>query len=1035
MFLSSSSIARPVAMSCLIIALGLLGITAWFEMPVELLPKVDVPYITIMTIYPGASPEEIETDIAKKIEDSVGSIDGLKHITNTCMEDACLTFLEFELEVDVDVAAQDVREKLDLVINEFPADADSPKVLKYNINTVPIISLALTGDAPLAELYDFADNQLSDRLSTIAGVAEVQIIGGSEQEVHALLSREKLAAKGLSSLDVVKAIQEGVRTIPSGRLRQKGTEYSVKFDADYETVEAIGSLEIAGNPQGGRCYLSDLGEVVMTTEEQRQAAFLDGKPCIAIRIIKKADANTVAVVKNVHKALDAIRDVVPGGMELTWVSDEATFIEASVNDTTMNIFQGVLLTAAILFLFLVNLRSTFIVAVTMPVTIVVTLFFMSMLGYTLNISTLLSIGMSVGILVTNSIVVLESIVKRSEETGSAREGARKGSGEVAVAVLASAGTNLVVLLPIAMMGGMMGLFFAPFALTMVFATVASLFISFTLTPILAAAVLRPGRDAEKRGLTFRLTAISDGLFNWVSGNYLRFLRLVGRKRWVGAPILIATALIFVHALSLAPKLGFGMFSEADQGRLFVKLEYPTSYSLDSTKARVREVEKLLSDLPNRINTLTTIGKVEGVVGQASEGVYLAQLMIQFRKKTERPETIEEMLESVRGRLRQYPDAIVTASIPAMIGGQSYPVELEFAGADLRELDQLALGTVALARQIPGVKDPDSTVRLGKPELRVRPRRAVLSDLGIAATTMGLALRANIEGIEAASFKRGDRTYDIRVKLAEEKGKQQVEQFLFPGAPGRPILLDNLASIEENVAPVQIIRSDKQRASRVLAQLAGTTALGTAADALVSGIDAHLELPPGYSHRFRGEHEMMEESNAEFGKAALLAMLLTYLVLAATLESFKKPFIILITIPLGLIGIMWSLYLTGQMIQAFVMLGGVMLIGIVVNNAILIMDKVNQYSAQGFSSHEAMARASADELRPILMITFAAMLGMLPLAIGRGIGSELRNAIGIASVGGIGVSAVLTLIVLPVLYDMFTRKSAEEKARKPKKTQE
>jgi HAE1 family hydrophobic/amphiphilic exporter-1 len=642
---------------------------------------------------------------------------------------------------------------------------------------------------------------------------------------------------------------------------------------------------------------------------------------------------------------------------------------------------------------------------------------------------LLAIGLSVGILVTNSIVVLENIVKRSEERGNAREGARVGAGEVAVAVLASAGTNLVVLLPIAMMGSQVGLFFAPFALTMVIATAVSLFISFTLTPILAAAVLRPGKGT---GIAGRLSAISDGVFGWVSNGYLRFLRLVGRKRWVGAPILVVTALLFFQALSLAPKLGFGFFPDSDQGKVYIKLEYPTSYSLERTKARVHEVEELIRDLPNREHTLTTIGKVEGVMGQASEGVYLAQILVKFKNKLERPETIDEIIVAVRKRIQGYPDAIITVSTPEFIGGQSYPIELEIAGSDLRELDRIASGAVALAGRIPGIEDPDSTVRLGKPELRVRPRRAVLSDLGFAPTTMGLALRANLEGITAGSFKRGDRTYDIRVKLAEEKGKDQVEQFLFPGAPGRPMLLSNLASIEEKVSPIQIVRSDKRRISKVFTQLETTTPLGTAVGKLKTLIDSKLSLPAGYSYRFANIYELMQEANTEMAKAGLIAILLTYLVLAAILESFTKPFIILITIPLGLIGILWSLYLTGEMISMFVMLGGVMLIGIVVNNAILIMDKVNQYTIQGLSKHEAMARASAEALRPIIMITMAAMLGMMPLAVSRGIGSEMRNSIGISSVGGIGISAVLTLIVLPVLYDMFTRKSPEERVQAHKK---
>jgi len=1027
MFLSNASVRRPVAMCCLIIALLVLGVNAYREMALEFLPRVDVPYITIVTVYPGASPSEIETDVARRIEDSVGSIDGLKHITNSCMADSCLTFLEFELDVDVDVAATDVREKLDLVVHEFPEAAEDPRILKFDLNALPIINLALTGEVALDELYDYADNRLRDRLSTLAGVAEVQLIGGAEREVHAQLDRERLAARGLSSLDVVKALQEGIRTIPSGRVREGGTEYDVKFDAEYDSVAAIGALEV-GSEDGSRCYLKDLGRVVMTTDEYRQKAFINGWPCVAIRIVKKADANAVQVVERVASAMDGLRAQLPGGMELVWVSDDGAFVRATVDSTVTNIWQGILLTAAILFLFLVNLRSTLIVAVTMPLIIVVSLFFLQLLGYTLNVSTLMALGLSVGILVTNAIVVLENTVKRTADAGNAKEAARVGAGEVADAVLASAGTNLVVLIPIAMMGSQVGLFFAPFALTMVTVTVVSLFISFTLTPILCSVLLKRRSDQQRQSFLARLGALSDTLFGFVAGGYMRFLRFVGRHRWTALPILGVVIVVFLHAvITLPPKLGMGFFPNPDQGQVFVKLEYPTRYSLDQTVKRVHEVEAMLDDLPDLLHEYTIIGKVEGVMGQASEGVYLAQVLLKFKDKMTRAMPIDPLLDEVRRRLADYPDCIVTVSIPEPIGGQSYPVELEIAGDDLETLDDLAGQAVALAADIHGVVDPDTTVRQGKPEIRIRPRRAVLSDLGVPATTVGLALRANLAGLEAGSFKQGDRTYDIRVKFAEEPGKDQVDEFLFPGAPGRPLQLTNLASVEETLTPVQITRTDKRRVTKVLAQLLTTVPLGAAVDQFRDALEQDVEKPLGYTYNFPHQYEIMQEASVEMQEAALLAILLTYLVLAAILESFVKPFIILATLPLGLIGMLWALFLTGQSITMFVMLGGVMLIGIVVNNAILIMDQVGQYVEAGVPKHEAMARAAGEKLRPILMITLAAVLGMLPLALSKGIGSEFRADLGTAAVGGIAVSGFLTLIVLPVLYEMLTRENGSSDA--------
>jgi len=1020
MFLSDGSLRRPVAMICLIVALVCLGLNAYRKLGLEFMPRVDVPYITIVTTYPGASPQEIETDIARKIEDAVGVIDGLKHVSSSCMENVCQTLLEFELDRDIDVAANDVREKVDLIVNDLPAEAELPKILKYDINAKPIISLALTGDLSLGQLYDYADNELSDRISAISGVAEVELIGGSELEVQVLLDRARVAARGLTSLDVVQRIQQGIQTVPSGWVRQRGSEYSVKFDSQYLDFRDIGDLEIS-NQDGSRCYLKDLGRVVMIPEKERQAAFIDGRPAIAIRVVKKADANAVKVVERVKKELAGLKSELPGGMDLIWVTDDGDFIQASVDSAISSVYQGVLLTAAVLFLFLYNVRSTFIVAVTMPVSFVISLFFMNYLGETLNMSTLLSIGLSVGVLVTNSIVVLERIVKRLETSPNPGEAARLGAGDVAVAVLASAGTNLVVLLPVAFMGGMVGRFLKPFAVTMVLVTVVSLFVSFTLTPILCRFLLKPKNQGGRLSLLGRLEGWQNRLMGSVAGGYGWLLRFLGRRRWAAVLVLAAILVLLIASLRLAPGLGFTLAADSDRGEVFVKLEYPTRYDLEHTVARVREADEKLASLPGLVHRYATLGKVEGILGQSSEGVYLAQVLLKFTDKNQRSQKIGDLLAEVRRRLSDQPGVLVTVSIPMISGGQAAPVDLEISGSDLAVLDGLAEKVRGLTPEVQGIVDPDTTVRAGKPEIRVRPRRAVLADLNMSASDLGKALRANLEGLTASTFKRGDRTYDIRVKFEEEEGKDQIEGFLFPGGPGRPLLLTNLASLEEDLAPIQITRVDKRRVAKLYAQLANNKPLGTAVTELSGLIDQRANLPAGYRYRFMGQYEALSESTAEFAEVMLIALMLTYLMLAAILESFSQPVLILVTVPLALIGMLWALYLSGESISIFVLLGLVMLMGIVVNNAILIMEGFNQHRAAGLEPGEAMVRAATEQFRPIIMITLAAVLGMLPMALGTGLGSETRVGIGLASAGGIAVSGLLTFLVLPVLYQLFSRR--------------
>ena len=1020
MFLSDASVRRPVAMGCLLIGLTLLGLNAWRNMGLELMPKMDAPFITVTTIYPGASPEQIETDVAKRIEDQVVAIDGLKHVSSACMENVCQTFLEFELDVDVDIAATDVREKIDLIRADFPEDVEDPKILKFDINATPVAHIALTGDVTLDELYDYADNTLSDRLTVISGVADVELIGGAEREVHVLLDRDHLVAKGLSSMDVVTAIQNGVRNIPSGRVQEAGREYTVKFDAEYKTVDDIGGLEVA-NQGGRRTYLRDVGHVVMTTEEVRQKARIDGRPAIYIKIIKKAEGNAVEVVNRVRAAMDTLNAQLPGGMELVWITDDGTFIEASVTSAWSNIGQGVLLTAAILFFFLYNIRSTVVVAITMPLTIIIGLFFMQMAGFTLNTSTLIAIGMSVGILVTNSIVVLEAITKRLNETGHPHEAARLGAKEVTIAVLASAGTNIVVLFPIAMMGSKVGMFLRPLAWSMLIMTVVSLFISFTLTPLLCSIILKPIEN-NRRGVLARMEAGFNRFLDAVIGGYRKLLAFNERHRWAAIGVLLGIFLMLIHAMSLTGRIGFGMFTDPDKGTVYVKLEYPTDYDLQHAIDRVSVIEARLRDVPELQHILSSVGKVEGTIGQSTEGVYLAQVLLSFSQRDERTLTIEDLIEEVRSRLVDYPEAIVTVTQPSMIGGQDADIELEIAGPELDALDTLAVRTQGLAEDIQGYEDIDTTVRTGKPELAILPDRAVLADLGIPAVGLGTTLRANLEGLDAGTFKQGDRNYDIVVELAERQGKRQVERFMFPGAPGQPMLLSNLARIEERIAPIQITREDKRRVSKVFANLGPGLPLGTAVDSLGSEIDAQGNYPPGYDYKFAGMYEMMEEMQAEFGEAMLTAVVLVILTLAAILESFKQPWLILVTLPLALIGVLWALAIGGQSLDMFVILGIVMMIGIVVNNAILIMDQFNVHVGEGIPRHKAMITASCERFRPIIMITLSAVLGMLPLAVGRGIGAEMRNGVGIASVGGILISGLLTLIIMPIVYDLFTRKS-------------
>ena len=1012
-------------MSCLLIALIVLGFNSYRKMSLEDMPAVDLPYVTVITQWVGASPEDIEKDITKPIEDAVSGIDGLKHINGSNLENVSQVILEFEMGVDVDFASQDVREKLDAVLSELPEDAERPVIQKIDINASPVVNLFLSGEVPVDDLYDYADNKISDSFGSVRGVAEVQVYGGNEREVWVELNRDRLAASGLTTYDVVGALKTGVLSLPGGRIREKGSEISVRFDAEYKHVEDVANLEVA-NRNGSRILLRDVGSVRFATEEVRQRAILDGKPGVVIKIVKKSEGNVVTVVKESRKRFEEIRKALPGGMALTWVSDDSEQIINSVDSAVSSVWQAILLCAFILFIFLVNIRTTVIVTITMPVTVVISLFFMQITGQSLNTVTLLAIGLSTGVLVSNSIVVLENVVKKFEEMENHWEAARIGTSEETVAVLASAGTNVIVMFPIAMMSSMVGKMLAPFAVTTLIVNAVSILVSFTLTPILCALLLQPASRRKENAFN-RFGKRWDVGFQAFANRYAAGLGRLVSNRLFCIVVTVGFVLLFLGTMKFGgSKLGFSFFEIDDTGRVFVRAEMPPYYNLDNTVRRLDEIQGRLMKLSDLDHVLSTAGKAEAMSGQANEGVYMGQIELFFKSKLERSWTISDRLQDIRSLLADEPDCMVSASVPGKMGGQSMQIDYTLSGPDLDVLESTATAIRDAGRKLPGVGQLDSTVRDPKPEVRVVPKRSVMSDLNLTPAILGSIVRANVDGIEAANFKRGDRTYDIRVKLAESQGKDQIRQFLLPGRDGKPISLETVADVVDDHSMLQVFRVDKRRSVKILGDITPGATMSGVADALRNEAESKHLLPPDYTFVPSGMNEMMNEAIADFGEAILLGGFLTILLLSAILESWSRPGIVLLTLPMGLIGVILSLVLTHLAISILVLLGVLMLIGVVVNAAILIVDRMAQFMAAGKTKREALIEAVADEFRPVLMVVLASGLGMLPIAISAGIGSENRMGIGVASVGGILVAGLFTITVLPVIALLFTPKSEHKK---------
>ena len=1026
MFLTTAATRRPVAMSALLIALVLLGLNSYRKLSLENLPSVDVPYVTVTTIWPGASSEDVEKDVAKRIEDAVSGVEGLKHTYSTCFENAGNTMVEFAIGTDVDVAAQDVREKIDAIVGDLPAGCERPAIAKLDINAAAIATMFLRGGLTPDDLYWEAVNRIHDRLASVKGVAEVKVIGGEEREVWIELDRDALAAAGLTAAQVAQAVGRGVLSIPGGRIRENGSELAVRFDAEYHSIDEIGSLQVAG-ADGARRYLRDLGTVRLATEEPRQRAFLNGEPGVTVKVVKKSDGNTVDTVRELRRRVAELRRELPPGAELLWLQDDAEIVQANVDNTVADIGSSVLLCAVILFAFLLNLRSTFVVAMTMPVTILISLFFMQLAGLTLNLSTLLAMGLSAGILVSNSIVVLESIVRKFGESQTCGRdarwaAARDGASEQTVAILASAGTNVVVMLPIAMMSSLMGKFFVPFATTTLIVNLVSIFISFTLTPMLCALMMKP--EAEQTGRFARWGRNWEATLSGWGATYGAWLRRLGSRRLVRVAVLLAFAAAVVLSLRFGSRgLGFALLENDDWDRAFVRLEFPDYYDLARTEKATLEIAGRIGEDPDAISVLATPGRADALAGQASEGVYLAQVEVVYKPSAERPERgVDNILEELRAYLRGVPDVIATVTMPSYVNGMSSTIQYNLKGPDLTVLTDKAQRLQALAFTLPGLAQIDTSARDDKPEIRVRPNRAVMADMGLDAAAVGSMLRADVDGLEVASFKEDLKTIDVRVKLAERAGAAQIGELPMPAAPGRPVPLSAFTEEVRTGQKVMIFRHDKERAILFGGNERPGYAAGTVGDQLAALARDNGISGDGYSFAAVGASEMIGESVADFGEAMVLAIVLTLLTLAAILESWRKPFLVLLTVPMALIGLLWALRLSGLNVSIFVLLGGVMLIGVVVNPAVLIVDKMSQLEKAGEKTPDAMCHAVAQTFRAVLMVIVASGLGMLPIALSTGIGAVNRIGIGAASVGGIIVAGALTLLVLPFVA-MSSRRSA------------
>ncbi|RKX29570.1 MAG: AcrB/AcrD/AcrF family protein [Candidatus Zixiibacteriota bacterium] len=1023
MKLSEISVKRPVFATMMISTLLVLGIFSYFELSVNLFPDVDFPITIVQTVYPGAAAETIETEVSKKIEDAVNEISGIRHITSRSQEGFSLVVIEFELYKGGFECTQEVREKVAGIRVNLPDDIEEPLVQNFDPDAQPIISLAISGERPVREVTEIAKNVIKKRLETVQGVGNIDLIGGQDREILVALDPEKMESFGVSIHDITTAISAANLEIPGGRVDESSREYTLRMAGRLERVRDFDNI-IVKNKKGIPVYLKNLATVSDTVAEQRSFSSYNMNPAVSLTVTKQSGANTVDMARKVRAVIGTLEEELPSDISIEIVQDYSTFIEDSIHEILFNIQLGTILAILVIFLFLLNYRPTIIAGLSIPISLVATFTIMNSLGFTINMMTLMGLSLSVGILVDDAIVVMENIYRHIDMGKPPMKAAIEGTKEIGLAVSATTFSIVVVFLPVAYMEGMVGQFFFEFGITVAFAVLISLFVAFSLTPMLSSRWLHKlNSETEKAsdpGLFLRLwytlrniLSFWNRTFDSIKPKYERLLAASLRKRWV---VILAALGSVALAGFMTRFVGAEFMASSDQNQLIVSMVTPPGTNLDETVKRFHEAETRVRNLKEVENTFITIGVGNNPVTDGS-------LLVKLIDRSEREITARQLVDSVRILLAEIPGARIAVADQKGEGGGEKPVELSIRGSDLQELTRLAHAVQKIIRETPGTADVDNTMEEGKPEIHVNVDRRIADDLGLNLYQIPATVRTLVEGEVVSTFKEDSEEYDVRVKLDKKyrSSMSDIERILvksdkeLPGGKKPLIPLGRVANLEKTTSIGQYNRYDRQREVRVNANIASWAFVGTITRQVMENVK-QMNLSPGYVIEPVGEAELMEESFSSIFKALILSIIFIYLLLASQYESFFDPFSIMISLPLSLVGAI--LGLVGSSFSIVSLIGIVLLMGLVTKNAILLIDFVKQERAKGVSRNDAILSAGPIRLRPILMTALATVFGMLPLALGIGPGAEMRAPMARAVIGGMISSTLLTLVVVPVVYTLI-----------------
>jgi HAE1 family hydrophobic/amphiphilic exporter-1 len=1024
-WLAEICVKRPVFATMLILSLMTVGAFSYFSLGLDLFPKIDFPTVTVTVINPGASPEEIETEITQKVEEAVNTISGIDELRSSSIEGVSQVFVQFVLEKDVNIAAQEVENRVQSVIPNLPETAEAPTVQKLDTDAAPVLRLVLSGPGNAKEVTQIAKKQIKERIESVSGVGQVTIVGGQERQVNVWVDPDLMRSYNVTPGEVAGAVRVQNLEFPSGRLDEGPVETSLRTLGKVRTVDDFGKI-IVTNRGGYQVKVDDLGFVEDGTEEARSKSFFNGKPAVTLVVARQSGQNTVAVAKEVKERLDEIQPILPKGYKITILADNSIFIENALDAIEEHLVVGGILAAVVVFLFLWSVRSTFIAAIAIPTSIVSTFALIYAMGYTLNSITMLALTLMVGIVIDDAIVVLENIYRFVEEKGMHPfQAAIEGTREIGLAVLATTLSLLAVFVPIGFMQGIVGRFMSSFGLTASFAVAVSLLVSFTLTPMLAARMLKRKSDGDEHisvapdkddeSVEKKSHSSKDSFFySKIDGAYTAMLRFSMAHRWF---IVTLCIVVFLTTVPLFMFVGKNFLPVDDQSQYEVSIRAPEGYSLDASAQVFERIATDIRTLPGVTDTLVTIGG--GQIPVVNNGTIFVKLTdIKNRERSQ-----EELMSDTRELLKKYPRELRTGvqQVQAFSGGGFRNANVQFliAGPDLKQLEKYSTAILEKMRAIPDAVDIDSTLISGKPEIQLEIDRKKAADLGVRIGDISQALNLLVAGQQVSTFNDGGDQFEVHVR-AQNKFRadpERLKRLVVPSSKLGTVSLDQLVRYTEGTGPSSIERVNRKRQVTLLAN----TKPGGSATAIQAGIERAVKeanLSPEYTTGYVGQSKELGKAGYYFLIAFFLSFVFMYIVLAAQFESFIHPVTILLTLPLAVPFGIVSLLFMGQTVNIFSGLGLLLLFGVVKKNAILQIDHTNTLRAEGMSRYDAIIQANRDRLRPILMTTISLVAGMLPLVVATGAGSGTNRSIGVLVVGGQTLCLLLTLLAVPVFYSIF-----------------